>query len=92
MGDQSKTCASFTLRFSLGSAFVGVVVLASLLLGLSTFFSVREFVRQGVRERLGDTPPVLDLRAADGIHFTAAGLRKISTALLAHIAAATPSP
>jgi hypothetical protein len=44
------------------------------------------------KRTLDETPPVLDLRAADGIHFTPAGLRKISTALLAHIAAATPSP
>lgn len=41
---------------------------------------------------LDGAQPVLDLRAADGIHFTAAGLKKISEALLAHIAAAAPSP
>ena len=51
----------FTLRFSLGTAFVGVVVLTSLLLGMITFVSVSAFVRQSVRERLGDAAGIAAL-------------------------------
>jgi class 3 adenylate cyclase len=38
----------------LGTAFTGIAVLTSALLGAITYFSVQAFTRQGVRERLAD--------------------------------------
>ncbi|OIO93358.1 MAG: hypothetical protein AUJ96_30495 [Armatimonadetes bacterium CG2_30_66_41] len=44
----------YTLRFSLGTAFVGIGVVTSGLLGLVTYRSVHSFARQAIRERLRD--------------------------------------
>ncbi|MEI6072037.1 MAG: adenylate/guanylate cyclase domain-containing protein [Verrucomicrobiae bacterium] len=52
----------FSLRFSLGTAFVGIAVLTSLLLGFSTYFSVRAFIREGIRERLRDAAGIAALQ------------------------------
>jgi adenylate cyclase len=42
------------LRVSLGTAFVAVVLLTCVLLGTLTYVSVRSFVREDLRRRLGD--------------------------------------
>lgn len=52
----------YSLQFTLGSAFVGIVILLSLLLGLTTYFSVRSFIRQEIRQRLADTVGVAALQ------------------------------
>lgn len=52
----------YSLHFSLGGAFVGVVVLTSLLLGLATYPNIRSFVREGIRERLGDAVGIAALQ------------------------------
>jgi adenylate cyclase len=57
-----------TLRVGLGTAFGATVVLTSLLLGSLTFFSVRSFIRQGVRIRLGDVAAVGALSLDPGLH------------------------
>jgi len=51
-----------SLRFSLGTAFVSIAVLTSLLLGLSTYLSVRAFIRDGIRERLRDAAGIAALQ------------------------------
>jgi class 3 adenylate cyclase len=43
-----------TLRLSISSAFVGVVVVSCLLLGAWTFFDVHELIHQSIEERLHD--------------------------------------
>ena len=60
----------FTLRFSLGTAFIGIAVLTSVTLGVITFFSVRSFVRQGVRERLADAVGIAVLKIDADAHST----------------------
>lgn len=51
-----------SLHLSLGSAFVAVTVLTSLLLGVATYLSVSSFIREGIRERLRDTVSVAALQ------------------------------
>lgn len=51
---QKPAGKSFSLKFSLGSAFVGMVVLTTLLFTIATYPNIRSFVREGVRERLRD--------------------------------------
>jgi len=43
-----------TLRLSISSAFVGVVVVSCLLLGAWTFYDVHELIHQSIEERLHD--------------------------------------
>ncbi len=52
----------YSLQFSIGSAFAGIVVLTSIVLGLSTFYSLRSFIRQDIRERLHDIAGVVALQ------------------------------
>lgn len=59
---QAPTPKHFSLHFSIGSAFVGVVVLTSLLFGLATYPNIRNFVREGIRERLGDAVGIAALQ------------------------------
>lgn len=51
-----------SLQFSLGSTFIAVTVLTSLLLGTTTYLSVSAFIREGIRERLRDTVSVAALQ------------------------------
>jgi class 3 adenylate cyclase len=59
---QPSTSKNFSLNFSLGSAFVGVVVLTSILFAVATFPSIRSFVRAGIRERLSDAVSIAALQ------------------------------
>lgn len=43
-----------SLRFSLGSSFVGIVILTAIGFGLATFINVRSFVRQDIKMRIHD--------------------------------------
>lgn len=52
----------YSLKFSLGGAFAGIVVLTSIALGLSTYYSVRSFIRQDIRQRLHDLAGVVALQ------------------------------
>lgn len=52
----------YNLRFTLGTAFVGIVILLSILFGLTTYLSVRSFIRQEIRQRLMDTVGVAALQ------------------------------
>lgn len=58
----------FSLRFSLGSAFVGIVVLTALCLGLATFFSVRAFIRQDIMMRIHDLVGTAASQIDTGMH------------------------
>ncbi|MGA2142125.1 MAG: adenylate/guanylate cyclase domain-containing protein [Brevinematales bacterium] len=49
-----KTKKFVTLRFSISSAFVGVVVASCLLLGIWTFVDVHDLIHRSVEERLHD--------------------------------------
>ncbi|MCX6892699.1 MAG: adenylate/guanylate cyclase domain-containing protein [Verrucomicrobiota bacterium] len=62
-----------TLRFNLGSAFTGIAVLTSALLGVIMYFSVQAFVLQGVRDRLADAVGLAALQMDGDLH---AQLRK----------------
>ena len=53
---------NFSLNFSLGSAFVGVVVLTSILFAVATYPNIRSFVRSGIRERLNDAVSIAALQ------------------------------
>ncbi len=44
----------FSLNFSLSTAFICVVVTTSFLIGMATFYGLRSFIREGIRERLRD--------------------------------------
>jgi class 3 adenylate cyclase len=59
---QPPTNKNFSLNFSLGSAFVGVVVLTSILFALATYPNIRSFVRSGIRERLSDAVSIAALQ------------------------------
>ncbi|MEI6278117.1 MAG: adenylate/guanylate cyclase domain-containing protein [Verrucomicrobiae bacterium] len=64
---RARTGGSFqklfvSLRFSLGTAFVSIAVLTSVLLGFSTYLSVRAFIREGIRERLRDAAGIAALQ------------------------------
>lgn len=52
----------FSLRFSLGGAFVGIVLLTSLLLGSILFVSMRAFIRNDLRARLRNAVGVAALQ------------------------------
>ncbi|MCK5508707.1 MAG: hypothetical protein KAI50_09330, partial [Desulfobacterales bacterium] len=52
----------YNLRFTLGTAFVGIVILLSILFGLTTYLSIRSFIRQEIRQRLMDTVGVAALQ------------------------------
>jgi class 3 adenylate cyclase len=52
----------YSLQFSIGSAFAGIVVLTSIALGMSTYYSVRSFIRQDIRQRLHDLAGVVALQ------------------------------
>ncbi|MEW6078781.1 MAG: adenylate/guanylate cyclase domain-containing protein [Thermodesulfobacteriota bacterium] len=54
MEPKDKNHMLFTFRFSLSSAFVVLVVITSLCVGLATYFSVHFFIRQDISERLHD--------------------------------------
>jgi len=58
----------FTLRVSLATAFMGVVILALLCFGAMTFFSIRSFVRESVRQRLGDAVGIAALQINGDAH------------------------
>jgi adenylate cyclase len=49
-----KNRKMITLRISISTTFVGVVLLSCTLLGILTFINVRDFIRQGIAERLHD--------------------------------------
>ncbi|MCM8540544.1 MAG: hypothetical protein NE328_09735 [Lentisphaeraceae bacterium] len=51
---QSKGSGLISLKFSLSFAFVSVVVLTSLLFCVATYPGIKNFVREGIRERLGN--------------------------------------
>ena len=57
-----------TLRFSLGTAFTGIAILTSVLLGVVSYFSVQSFVREGVRERLADAVGLAALQIDGDLH------------------------
>ncbi|OHD14770.1 MAG: hypothetical protein A2Z96_01620 [Spirochaetes bacterium GWB1_48_6] len=61
-----------SLRFSLSSAFVMVVLLTSLTLGTVTYFSVRMQLRDSLRQRLGDVAAAASLNISAQEH---AGLK-----------------
>lgn len=60
----------FSLQLSIASAFVSVVILTSVLLGISTYFNVRKFVRQGIKERLVDAVGIAALKIDAQSHKT----------------------
>ena len=51
-----------SLRFSLGGAFISITLLTSLLLGVTTYVSVRSFIREGIEERLRDAVAIAALQ------------------------------
>lgn len=59
-----------SLQMSLGSAFAGIVVLTALALGLSTYFSVRTFIRADIRQKLHDLAGVAALQVDGDRHRT----------------------
>ena len=61
---------SFSLRVGLGTAFTTAVLLTSLLLGAATFVSVRAFIRQGIRDRIGTAASVAALTVDADLHRT----------------------
>lgn len=44
----------FSLNVSLSTAFITIVLVTSLLIGVITFYGLRSFIREGIRERLRD--------------------------------------
>ena len=61
---------SFSLRLGLGTAFTAAVLLTSLLLGAATFVSVRSFIREGIRDRIGTAAAVAALTVDAELHHT----------------------
>lgn len=59
---QPSVNKNFSLSFSLGSAFVGVVVLTSILFAIATYPNIRSFVRSGIRDRLRDAASIAALQ------------------------------
>jgi class 3 adenylate cyclase len=54
MDGSPKRARGLSLRLSMAAAFVGVVLLTSVLLGTQTYLSVRSFIREDLRRRLGE--------------------------------------
>jgi len=52
----------YNIRFTLGTAFVGIVILLLIFFGLTTYLSVRSFIRQEIQQRLMDTVGVAALQ------------------------------
>lgn len=57
-----------SLRFSLSSAFVIIVLITSLILGMVTYFSVRFQLREGLRQRIGDVVAAASLNISADEH------------------------
>lgn len=70
MDQDNKQTGWFTLPFSLGTALTGIAILTSVTLGVTTFYSVRSFVRQSVQERLSDAVGIAALRIDGDLHAT----------------------
>ncbi|MFA7003068.1 MAG: adenylate/guanylate cyclase domain-containing protein [Verrucomicrobiia bacterium] len=70
MDHDSKQSGWLTLPISLGVALTGIAILTSVMLGVTTFYSVRSFVRQGVQERLADAVGIAALKLDGDLHAT----------------------
>ncbi|MBI5685071.1 MAG: hypothetical protein HZC54_08310 [Verrucomicrobia bacterium] len=70
MDHDSKHTGWLTLPISLGTALTGIAVLTSVMLGVTTFYSVRSFVRQGVQDRLADAVGIAALKLDGDLHAT----------------------
>jgi class 3 adenylate cyclase len=57
-----------TLRVGVGTAFVGVVLLTSLLLGGLTYWGARAFIREDIRRRLKDVATLASHRIDPELH------------------------
>lgn len=64
----SKQSGWLTLPISLGTALTGIAILTAVMLGVTTFYSVRSFVRQSVRERLADAVGIAALKLDGDLH------------------------
>lgn len=80
MDRDNKQTGWFTLPFSLGTALTGIAILTSVMLGVITFYSVRAFVRQSVKERLSDAVGIAALRIDGDLHSTLRGAADENTA------------
>ena len=58
----------YSLRFSLGSAFVGVVALTAVLLGAATYINTHEYVRDEIREKLRSSVAIAALSVDADAH------------------------
>ena len=63
-----KTKRFVTLRFSISSAFVGVVVASCLLLGIWTFVDVHDLIHRSVEERLHDDASIGAMQIDGNLH------------------------
>ena len=59
-----------SLRLSLSAAFIGLVIITSLVIGIATYRSVHFFIRQDIRERLHDVVGIAALQIDPEIHKT----------------------
>ena len=63
-----KNKYTYTLQFSLGTAFIFVVILTSFCIAVFTFFSMSSFLRDTVRLRLADDAGIAALRISGDLH------------------------
>jgi len=58
----------FSLKFSLSSSFTIIVILTSMLSGTITYFNVRSFIREGIKERLKESVSLAAMHIDGDLH------------------------
>jgi class 3 adenylate cyclase len=59
--DRPARASLVSLKFSLGSAFIGIAILTALLVGLANYLNVRTYARNDLREKMRSTVAVASL-------------------------------